>query len=131
MKKQWWLAALALVASASAFADPGVMIGVNYNFDGQLGITLKVLTTDKQDRPALGVGVSYLPMRKSFGFDADVDQANIAAHCGSFPIRLAGTGVIGAITVSGAPGRDDHGFVVTAIARHLGIDAAPLMLAAQ
>lgn len=72
MKKQWWLAALALVASASAFADPGVMIGVNYNFDGQLGITLKVLTTDKQDRPALGVGVSYLPMRKSFGFDADV-----------------------------------------------------------
>ena len=72
MKKQWWLAALALVASASAFADPGVMIGVNYNFDGQLGITLKVLTTDKQDRPALGVGVSYLPMRKSFGFDVDV-----------------------------------------------------------
>jgi uncharacterized protein (UPF0303 family) len=67
----------------------------------------------------------------AFSFDSGVDQAEIAAHGGAFPIRLVHGVIIGSITVSGAPGRDDHGFVVTAIARHLGLDATPLMLAPQ
>jgi uncharacterized protein (UPF0303 family) len=67
----------------------------------------------------------------AFPFDSGVDQGDIAAHGGAFPIRIAHAGIVGTITVSGAPGRDDHGFVVTAIARHLGLDALPLMLAQQ
>ena len=61
-----------------------------------------------------------------FAADDGVDPMDIAAHGGSFPIRVAGAGIIGSITVSGVPGRDDHGFVVAAIARHLGLDAAAL-----
>ncbi len=61
-----------------------------------------------------------------FAADDGVDPMEIAAHGGSFPIRVAGAGIIGAITVSGVPGRDDHGFVVAAIATHLGLDAAAL-----
>ena len=41
---------------------------------------------------------------------------------GCFPIRVAGTGVVGTITVSGLPQRDDHKIVVDVISSHLGID---------
>ncbi len=66
--------------------------------------------------------------KTGFAFDDGVDDMEIAAHGGSFPIRIAGVSVIGAITVSGVPGRHDHGFVVQAICEHLGIDYAPLAL---
>lgn len=69
--------------------------------------------------------------QRGSGFVADdnADPADYAAHGGSFPINVAGAGIIGAITVSGVPGRNDHGFVVAAIAAHLGLDAARLALA--
>lgn len=39
---------------------------------------------------------------------------------GSFPIHLSGTGVVGTITVSGVPQRQDHGFVVEQLCAFLG-----------
>lgn len=45
-----------------------------------------------------------------------------AIHGGSFPLLLAGYGVIGAITVSGAPEREDHALVVEALAHLLGVE---------
>ncbi|MDB5542218.1 MAG: hypothetical protein JWQ89_3945 [Devosia sp.] len=65
---------------------------------------------------------------RGFAPDENVDPAEIAAHGGSFPIRIEGVSVVGAITVSGVPGRLDHGFVVEAVANHLGIDPAALRL---
>jgi uncharacterized protein (UPF0303 family) len=53
-----------------------------------------------------------------------------AAHGGSFPISLAGTGVIGAVTVSGLPQRDDHQFVVEALCAETGNDFGSLQLPA-
>ena len=43
-----------------------------------------------------------------------------ATHGGGFPLRLAGLGCIGAITVSGLPSAEDHGLVVEALERLLG-----------
>jgi len=78
---------------------------------------------------------SYVKMLQNekagtIGFAADygVDDMEVAGHGGSFPIRIEGVGVIGAITVSGVPGRYDHRFVVRAICDHLGVDYAPLHL---
>ena len=57
----------------------------------------------------------------------DVHEYAIAG--GGFPLSVKGIGVVGAITVSGLPERDDHGVGVDAVARHLGFDPAALALA--
>lgn len=56
---------------------------------------------------------------------ADVDYA---PHGGSFPITVDGAGLIGAVTVSGLPQREDHNVVVAALAAMLGQDATCPML---
>ena len=42
-----------------------------------------------------------------------------AAHGGAFPLRVAGTGVVGSVVVSGLPQLQDHAFVVEMLAAHL------------
>ena len=71
MKKQF--AALALMgAAASSFANPGVFVGLTYDFGGQWGVSLKLLSTDRQDRAAVAAGVTYHPSNKTWGADAGV-----------------------------------------------------------
>jgi uncharacterized protein (UPF0303 family) len=53
-----------------------------------------------------------------------------AASGGSFPLILKGTGVIGAVTVSGLPQREDHSLIVEVLAEALGQDAKALALGA-
>ncbi len=51
-----------------------------------------------------------------------------ATHGGCFPIAIKNTGVVGTITVSGIPQRDDHNFVVEHICRYLKLDYKTLAL---
>lgn len=48
-----------------------------------------------------------------------VSPMDYAPHGGSFPIHVDGAGIIGAITVSGLPQRDDHNLVVEVLAAAL------------
>lgn len=48
-----------------------------------------------------------------------LNPADFAAHGGSFPLTIRGTGVVGAITVSGLPQREDHELVVETLERYL------------
>ena len=57
-----------------------------------------------------------------------LSSADYAAHGGSFPIRVAGVGCIGAVTVSGLPQRDDHNLVVEVLADMLGKNLADIAL---
>ena len=50
-------------------------------------------------------------LQEKYGFAV----ADYASHGGSFPLTLVGTGVIGSVTVSGLPQRDDHELVVEAL----------------
>tara|TARA_E500000318_G_C3511941_1_gene192695 strand:+ start:192 stop:689 length:498 start_codon:yes stop_codon:yes gene_type:complete len=54
--------------------------------------------------------------------DHGIDFADYADHGGSFPIRVAGVGVIGAITVSGLASHEDQGMIVGVLAEHLGVN---------
>ncbi len=49
-----------------------------------------------------------------------IDPMEFAAHGGSFPVRVKGTGVVAAITVSGLASEDDHAMIVAVLEDHLG-----------
>ena len=80
--------------------------------------------------------------RSSYGLRLELQQKNttlhdrfglplteFAAHGGSFPVAIAGSGVIGSISVSGLPQRADHELVVEALCRELGCEYQELRLA--
>jgi uncharacterized protein (UPF0303 family) len=51
-----------------------------------------------------------------------------ASHGGSFPLRVAGAGCIGSVTVSGLPQRADHQLAVEALCAELGRSFEALQL---
>ncbi|WP_029605580.1 heme-degrading domain-containing protein [Kozakia baliensis] len=57
-------------------------------------------------------------MESRYGLPA----ADYAVHGGSFPLIVHGTGVIGSVTISGLPQRDDHDTVVRALCVSLGLE---------
>jgi uncharacterized protein (UPF0303 family) len=68
---------------------------------------------------------SYRTGRELAAKDETLDQQrgvspmDYAPHGGSFPIHVEGAGIIGAITVSGLPQREDHNLVVEVLAAFL------------
>lgn len=82
--------------------------------------------------------------RSSYGLGLELQQKNttltdrfglvlteFAAHGGSFPVAIAGSGVIGSVAVLGLPQRADHELVVEALCRELGCEYAELRLLAD
>jgi uncharacterized protein (UPF0303 family) len=57
--------------------------------------------------------------------------ADYATHGGSFPLSVAGAGIVGSATVSGLPMRADHELVIEAICKLLGRDYSELKLPAE
>lgn len=70
--------------------------------------------------------------RSSYAMGLDLEQRRVtlperfglplneyAAHGGSFPLLIHGTGVIGSVTVSGLPQREDHELVVEVLCAEL------------
>ncbi len=66
----------------------------------------------RKHRASMLVGLQFAAAEKTVGADLGLDPMDHAAHGGSFPIRVAGTGVVGAITVSGLASEDDHAMIV-------------------
>ena len=54
--------------------------------------------------------------------------SDFATHGGSFPLTVAGAGVVGSVTVSGLPMRQDHEMVVEALCAVIGRNYAELKL---
>lgn len=53
--------------------------------------------------------------QRDFEAQRHLDAAEYCAHGGSFPIRIAGSGLVGAVTVSGLPQLEDHQTVCAAL----------------
>lgn len=75
---------------------------------------------------------SYLQHFQTKGRELPVDwavtHADYALHGGAFPIHVKGTGIVGAIVVSGLHERDDHRLAVETICDHLGRDRGEFAL---
>lgn len=54
-----------------------------------------------------------------------------APHGGCFPIHIIGTGVVGTVTVSGIPQREDHNFVAECLSEFLGVDYTQIALQSE
>ena len=57
-----------------------------------------------------------------------LDVFEYAFAGGGFPLRVEGAGIVGCLTISGLPQRQDHAVAVGALCAHLGVDAATLQL---
>lgn len=69
--KRFTVAAGLLASCSWAQADPGFMLGLSYNFDGAVGVTVKVLSTNKENKAVAALGASYMfgASARKFGVD--------------------------------------------------------------
>jgi len=79
-------------------------------------------------RSSYGFGLQLAHDKTDFIGKYGLPLSDYAVHGGSFPVRVVGTGIVGAITVSGLPQREDHQAVVTALADFLKKPMGELVL---
>ncbi|MFF5131337.1 heme-degrading domain-containing protein [Streptomyces syringium] len=65
------------------------------------------------------VGARFRAKGRTFEDSSRLDPDRYAAHGGAFPLAVRGTGVVGAVAVSGLAQGDDHALVVEALERFL------------
>ncbi|ORT61588.1 heme-degrading domain-containing protein [Streptomyces sp. CB03238] len=85
--------------------------------DNDAWIDRKRRVVERYAESSLLVGTRFREKGKSFDTDSRLDPNQYAAHGGSFPLTVTGTGVIGTATVSGLPQLEDHALVVQALER--------------
>ncbi|HMH14889.1 MAG TPA: heme-degrading domain-containing protein [Edaphobacter sp.] len=73
-------------------------------------------------RSSYQVGLHLQKSGATFNEKYSLPDADYATHGGSFPIHITGSGVIGSVTVSGLPQRDDHNLAVEGLCIELRRD---------
>ena len=96
--------------------------------DNQRWVQRKSNVVARFHRPSYAIGLTLEQTSRTFNDRYNLPDADYAAHGGSFPIHVAGTGVIGSVTVSGLPQREDHNLVVEALCLELHKDHDALRL---
>jgi uncharacterized protein (UPF0303 family) len=80
-------------------------------------------------RSSYSVGLSLQQKNSNLTQEYGLAHSDYASHGGCFPIRVEAAGVIGSVTVSGLPQREDHELAVEALCAELGLDYESLRLA--
>ncbi|KAE8764798.1 heme-degrading domain-containing protein [Georgenia thermotolerans] len=80
--------------------------------DNDAWLARKTAVVLRYGRSSMGVGELFRVQGRVFERDSRLDPDAFAAHGGVFPVQVAGTGVVGAVGVSGLPQAEDHAFVV-------------------
>lgn len=91
----------------------------------------KINVVQRYYKSSYRVGMELAQKGTSLGPDRGVDPMSYAPHGGAFPIHVAGTGVIGAIAVSGLPQREDHNLVVEVLCQFLKVPHDEVKLAPE
>jgi uncharacterized protein (UPF0303 family) len=79
-------------------------------------------------RSSYGVGLTQKSKGTNLHERYGLPVADYASDGGSFPISVEGAGIVGSVTVSGLPQRDDHNLVVEGLCAMVGRDFAELGL---
>jgi uncharacterized protein (UPF0303 family) len=82
-------------------------------------------------RSSYAIGLELKRTNSTLAEKFELPSADYASHGGSFPLKGAGAGVIGSVTVSGLPQRADHELVVEALCGLLGRDGLDFALPSQ
>ena len=70
MKYSRYALLAALLTSTTAYADSAAYIGISYTFDGEVGLSAKILSDDEEDSVVAAVGATYYPFSQNkFGLD--------------------------------------------------------------
>jgi uncharacterized protein (UPF0303 family) len=86
-------------------------------------------TVELLHRSSYGVGRSLERDGKTLADTMGLPARDYASHGGGFPLRVKHAGVVGTVTVSGAPQREDHVIVVMALAELCKVPLAEIALA--
>jgi uncharacterized protein (UPF0303 family) len=84
-------------------------------------------TTELHQRSSYAVGLA-LREGETLQSQSGLAVSEYAQHGGSVPIRVKNLGVVGTVTVSGLPQREDHNVVVQAMAALIGTSLASCSL---
>jgi|ERR1700739_1097775 len=79
-------------------------------------------------RSSYAVGLREKQKGQTIYESQGLSVSDYATHGGSFPLTVPGAGVVGSITVSGLPMREDHELVIEALCAVLGRNYAELKL---
>lgn len=93
------------------------MTGTSPNND--LWVRRKAAVVSLFHKSSYHVGQEVVAKGDDFELRQRLNPADYAAHGGSFPVTIRGTGVVGTITVSGLPQREDHELVIETLERYL------------
>jgi uncharacterized protein (UPF0303 family) len=99
--------------------------------DNQRWVQRKINVVARFHRSSYNIGLMLGQSNRTFSDRYNLPDADYAAHGGCFPIHVAGTGIVGSVTVSGLPQREDHNLVVEALCLELGKDHDSLRLPAH
>ncbi len=90
------------------------------NADNDAWVERKVRTVRRFEMSSYRLGCQLRASGRTMFEATLLDEAEFAAHGGAFPITVAGTGVVGVVTVSGLPQREDHALVISVLTDFLG-----------
>ncbi len=79
-------------------------------------------------RSSYAIGLGLKKTNSTLAETFELSSTEYASHGGSFPLKVAGAGIVGSVTVSGLPQRADHDLVVEALCGQLGRDCPEFAL---
>ncbi len=96
--------------------------------DNQRWVQRKINVVARFHKSSYHIGRLLEQSGLTFNERYGLPDADYAAHGGCFPVIVAGTGIVGAVTVSGLAQRDDHNLVVEALCLVTGREHVALRL---
>jgi uncharacterized protein (UPF0303 family) len=87
--------------------------------DNPRWVQRKINVVARFHRSSYAVGLTLEQSKRTFSERYNLPDADYAAHGGCFPLHVEGAGIVGSLTVSGLPQREDHNLVVEALCLEL------------